>query len=74
VRPRDMETTALGAAFAAGIGAGVWEDANAIRAFSREDRKFEPSMHSDVRRTLLKAWARAVERAKGWADGAEELA
>jgi len=74
VRPRDMETTALGAAFAAGIGAGVWEDANTIRAFSREDQRFEPRMHSDVRRTLLRSWARAVERAKGWAEGAEELA
>ena len=66
VRPRHMETTAQGAAFAAGIAVGLWDGVEAIRDLWQEDRRFEPSMPRAVRERLLGDWSRAVERAKGW--------
>lgn len=66
VRPRHMETTAQGAAFAAGIAAGLWDGIDAVSAMWQEGRRFEPTMLPDVREALLGNWTRAVERAKGW--------
>jgi len=68
VRPRDMETTALGAAYAAGISVGVWSGLDEIRALSLEDRRFEPRMHTERRAALLADWGRAIERAGNWED------
>ena len=66
VRPRHMETTAQGAAFAAGIAVGLWEGIGAVSELWQEDRQFEPTMPPAVQETLLGDWSRAVERAKGW--------
>jgi len=66
VRPADLETTARGAAYAAGIGSGFWDGFEAIRNLSIEDRRFEPAMGSATRHRLLHRWNRAIERAKGW--------
>lgn len=71
VRPRHMETTAQGAAFAAGISTGLWDDAAAVSDLWQEDRRFEPSMHASDRDRLLGNWRRAVDRAKGWCADAE---
>ncbi|HRP97906.1 MAG TPA: glycerol kinase GlpK [Rhodocyclaceae bacterium] len=68
VRPRLLETTALGAAYMAGLGAGLWPDTDALAAHWAEERRFEPGMgHADRERTLAR-WQRGVERARGWAD------
>ncbi len=62
-RPTELETTALGAAFLAGLGVGLWPDLDALAARSREVRRFVPSMHADQRTRLLDEWRRAVRRA-----------
>jgi glycerol kinase len=71
VRPVITETTALGVAFAAGLAAGVWRDAAAVRATWREAARFAPAITADERARRRATWRRAVERSMGWlADGA----
>jgi Glycerol kinase len=65
-RPRQTETTALGAAFLAGLGAGVWNDAD-LEGLWKLDREFQPSMSRDQADTLQSRWREAVERSLGWA-------
>jgi glycerol kinase len=65
-RPRQTETTALGAAFLAGIGAGVWSDAD-LEGLWKLDREFEPSMSRDQADTLQSRWREAVDRSRDWA-------
>jgi glycerol kinase len=67
--PEIHETTALGAAYLAGIATGLW-DVDEVGEMWREAARYEPRMGSDERERLLDDWGRAVERAKGWA-GAE---
>jgi glycerol kinase len=67
VVPEISETTALGAAYLAGIATGVW-DAEQVEAMWRQAARYEPRMGEDERQTLLADWHRAVERAKGWAE------
>jgi glycerol kinase len=66
VRPEILETTALGAAYFAGLGVGTWKDAAEIRANWRVARRFEPSMSRDRAAALRAGWEKAVSRAKGW--------
>jgi glycerol kinase len=66
VVPEITETTALGAAYLAGIATGTW-DAGELDSMWREAARYEPRMSADQRESLLADWARAVERAKGWA-------
>jgi glycerol kinase len=66
VVPEVSETTALGAAFLAGIGAGTWT-LDDVRSIWREAARYEPQMDAGERGRLLGEWRRAVERAKGWA-------
>ena len=66
-RPRVTETTALGAASLAGLAIGFWASLDELAAIREVDRRFEPAMDDDRRRTLLDGWRRAVERSKGWA-------
>ncbi len=61
------ETTALGAAYLAGLATGVWRDVAQLRAKRAVARRYEPRMSVDERETLYAGWQRAVERAKGWA-------
>ncbi|OKL51455.1 glycerol kinase GlpK [Buchananella hordeovulneris] len=67
VRPEVVETTSLGAAFAAGLAVGVWNDPTEITASWREARRWRPNMDSQVRQRHLRAWDKAVERSLGWA-------
>ncbi len=67
VRSATTETTALGAAYLAGLAVGVWKDEEEIAGIWRADRVFEPQMQSADRDRLISGWQRAVERAKGWA-------
>ncbi len=66
IRPRVFETTALGAAYLAGLAVGVWNGLEEIAGQWQEDRTFEPSMARSEAERLLHQWARALERAKGW--------
>jgi glycerol kinase len=63
-----QETTALGAAFLAGLGAGVWRSTDELRRRLAVVRRFEPRMPRDERESLYGGWKRAVERAGGWAS------
>jgi glycerol kinase len=65
-RPRHTETTALGAAFLAGLGAGVWTDGD-LEQLWKLDREFEPGMSRDQADALQSEWRRAVERSRDWA-------
>ncbi|HSM34637.1 MAG TPA: glycerol kinase GlpK [Anaerolineae bacterium] len=66
-RPRVTETTALGAAFLAGLGIGLWSSTDEIAAVWQLDRRFEPQMEQSERDRLVERWQRAVERTRGWA-------
>ncbi|MFY2563441.1 glycerol kinase GlpK [Corallococcus terminator] len=63
VRPKNLETTSLGAAFLGGLGAGVWDSPDAIRRAWKADKVFKPKMKADTRERHLAKWKRAVERA-----------
>ncbi|HET6562730.1 MAG TPA: glycerol kinase GlpK [Marmoricola sp.] len=65
-RPKVVETTGLGAAFAAGLGAGVWQSTDELRETWALDRRFEPSGDRARADEAHRLWSRAVERAKGW--------
>ncbi|MDB5859237.1 MAG: glpK [Ramlibacter sp.] len=67
VRPQVTETTALGAAYLAGLATGFWRDAAEISAQWKVDRRFEPRLAEPERTAKLARWREAVERAKGWA-------
>jgi glycerol kinase len=66
--PEIPETTALGAAYLAGIATGTW-DAEQVDSMWREAARYEPRMGTEQRDALLADWRRAVDRAKGWAGG-----
>jgi glycerol kinase len=66
LRPAVTETTAMGAAFLAGVGAGLWK-AEALAARWQLERRFAPSLESTARDAGYTGWLRAVERARGWA-------
>ena len=67
VRPRVFETTALGAAYLAGLAAGYWKNRKDIAAYWRAEHRFEPKMSRDEARQLQSGWQKALRRAKGWA-------
>lgn len=66
VRPRVSETTALGAAYLAGLGMGFWKDTNEIAAQWQTDRRFVPAMKSATRKKLTAGWDKALARARKW--------
>ena len=68
VRPKVLETTALGAAYLAGLAVGYWKDAAEVARNWQVDRTFEPSMSQERVAELCAGWEKAVERSKGWAD------
>ena len=68
VRPQVVETTALGAAYAAGLATGVWADHDELRAHWREDRRFEPRMSTDERDRRRRLWRKAVSKSLDWVD------
>lgn len=61
------ETTALGAAFLAGLAVGVWDDLDELKNLRRVDRIFRPAVAANVRAEMRKGWKRAVQRALDWA-------
>lgn len=68
IRPKIVETTALGAAYLGGLAVGLWSSTDAISALWQEDQRFEPQW-SDTERTIKRArWRQAVERAKSWSQ------
>jgi glycerol kinase len=70
VRPAITETTALGAAYLAGLATGVWSSLDEVASQWQVDRRFEPQMAADQAAAKRATWRRAVERAKEWARDA----
>jgi glycerol kinase len=67
IRPKVTETTALGAAYLAGLALGFWSSREEIAAQWQAERRFEPAMAATRREELLARWARAVDHARSWA-------
>ncbi len=67
-RPQIVETTALGAAFLAGLGTGVWDSTDDLRETWALDRRFEPASDREHAEAGRRRWLAAVERSKGWAE------
>jgi glycerol kinase len=68
VRPQVAETTALGAAYAAGLATGFWNDLEDLRANWLVDKTWEPDMEDATRESLYKGWLKAVQRSMGWVE------
>jgi glycerol kinase len=67
VRPKVLETTALGAAYLAGLTTNLWKSREEIAAHWKLDRRFEPHMDRDAARLRLDRWKEAVQRSLRWA-------
>jgi glycerol kinase len=65
-RPKMLETTALGAAYLAGLEIGFWKSGQEIEALREVGQRFTPHMEAIERQALRRGWERALERAKGW--------
>jgi glycerol kinase len=72
VRPKVAETTALGAAYAAGLATGYWQNTDEMRANWGMDKTWEPQMSDDQRNTLYAGWKKAVTRTFDWIEQGEE--
>jgi glycerol kinase len=68
VRPQVTETTALGAAYLAGLATGFWANPQEVQAKRQNDIRFEPKMSAEERAEQRSRWNRAVNRAKGWTE------
>ena len=68
VRPAVIETTALGAAYAAGLAVGFWKDLDELRANWREDTRWDPEMDAAEREERMRQWKRAVTRSFDWVE------
>ena len=68
IRPKVAETTALGAAYAAGLHVGFWDSIDELKANWSEDKRWEPKMDQDTRDRLFGEWNKAVERTYGWEE------
>lgn len=68
IRPRVLETTALGAAYAAGLAVGVWSDLDELRANWHEGKRWMPTISAAERARKMRLWRKAVERSMAWVD------
>ncbi|MDQ0747036.1 glycerol kinase [Streptomyces africanus] len=71
VRPKVSETTCLGAAYAAGLATGVWNDTDELKAHWQKDVEWTPSMDASVRDREHRNWRKAVEKSFGWEEDAD---
>ena len=68
IRPKVTETTALGAAYLAGLAVGYWKDQKQIAAQWQVDRRFTPAMQPAQRKQLEAGWRKALDRARRWEE------
>jgi glycerol kinase len=68
IRPAVIETTALGAAYAAGLAVGFWATLDELRENWREDRRWQPTMDAAERAERMRVWKKAIEKSLGWVD------
>lgn len=72
IRPVIAETTALGAAYAAGLTAGVWESIDSLRSYWKEQTRWTPTMDDKERQKKVRFWKKAVSRTLDWVQAEEE--
>jgi glycerol kinase len=68
IRPKIAETTALGAAYAAGLAVGFWSDLDELTDKWAEDTRWEPKMPADERERTYRNWQKAVTKSLDWVD------
>ena len=68
-RPEIIETTALGAAYLAGLAIGYWKDMDEIRSLWKADESFEPKQDTKMMQSTLAYWHKAVDRSLNWING-----
>jgi glycerol kinase len=68
VRPKISETTALGAAYLAGLATGFWTSTKEIASQWQSDHRFVPTIDPKLRKKLTAQWAKALDRSKSWAN------
>lgn len=68
IRPKVTETTALGAAYLAGLAVGYWKDTNEIEQYWQAEKKFIPAMNGEVRNKIMHQWKKAINAAMIWAN------
>ena len=68
-RPAVIETTAMGAAYLAGLGVGLWPSPDVVRERAAVERTFAPAMSAVTRGERYAGWRRAVELSRGWTNG-----
>jgi glycerol kinase len=66
IRPKITETTALGAAYLAGLAVGYWNDMKELEQYWQKEKAFEPAMKVDERNDMTKNWGRAIKAAQAW--------
>jgi glycerol kinase len=71
VRPKSVETTAIGAATLAGLAEGLWGSLDDLAGLWTEDRAFSPTVAAADTEAARQAWARAVQRSRNWARAAD---
>ncbi|MGE9293660.1 MAG: FGGY family carbohydrate kinase, partial [Puniceicoccales bacterium] len=72
LRPKCIETTALGAAYLAGLAVGFWESREDISKYWEKDRTYEPKRGAEAMEPLRKGWDKALQRAKNWEEASDE--
>jgi glycerol kinase len=68
IRPKVAETTALGAAYAAGLAVGFWKQVDDLRENWQVDQRWKPNMDAETRETLMAGWKKAVTRTLDWVE------
>jgi glycerol kinase len=68
IRPKVVETTALGAAYAAGLAVGLWKDLNELRTNWGKDKEWKPNMDASAREKLYSQWRKAVTKTFDWVE------
>ncbi|HSQ43937.1 MAG TPA: glycerol kinase GlpK [Ginsengibacter sp.] len=68
IRPKITETTALGAAYLAGLAIGFWKDTSEIENYWEAEKSFEPQMKKEVRQKVIHQWKKAIKAAQAWAE------
>lgn len=68
IRPHVTETTALGAAYAAGLSTGFWKSLDELAGHWKEDKRWTPQMHSAERQHRYHFWNKAVKRSMNWIE------
>ena len=71
IRPKIIETTALGAAYAAGLSAGIWQNLENLSSYWKEQLRWTPGMEEDQRQEKILFWRKAVSRTLNWAEKEE---